>query len=125
MNKVIDSYSPLAPKGTEDRGIIKFVLTQDAFGMKAVYMGVGSDEFVKTHGDKLTFNKAKPFYPNLQKENYRNMGFRQYLRNKFGAGDVGDFRDYKRRFMKEAGHFKHDWIKLMNYQKQCYKNQSF
>ena len=46
------------------------------------------------------------------------MTFKNYLRKEFGS-----LRDYKKSFMAEPGHFKHDWIKLMNYQKECYSRK--
>jgi len=43
------------------------------------------------------------------------MTFKIYLRKEFGS-----LREYKKSFMNESGHFKYDWTKLLNYQKECY-----
>lgn len=43
------------------------------------------------------------------------MSFKKFLRKEFGS-----LRNFKRQFMSESGHFKHDWIRLMNLQKRRY-----
>ena len=54
-------------EGTE----IKAVLTEDAIGEHAVYVGIGSDEWVMRYGAKLPYKEAKFHFPGLKEDNYR------------------------------------------------------
>ena len=73
--KIINSYKPLLPKEADDGSIehieLNAILTEDAVGQYAVYVGVGSDEFVKKHGQKQTYERALNYYPFLKEEEYR------------------------------------------------------
>ena len=75
MSKIINTYTPLLPMENDDGGIdyiiLNAVLTEDYHGLKAVYLGVGSDEFVKDKGQKLTYKRALNYYPQLKEEEYR------------------------------------------------------
>lgn len=52
---------------------VRVVLVGGAVGDYAAYMGSGSPEFVKVHGNKLRFEEACCHFPNeLEKERYRD-----------------------------------------------------
>jgi hypothetical protein len=71
MSKVIDTYQQLYPDESGGQIILTAVLTQDFRGQQAVYVGKGSKDFVKKHGQKQTYDRARYFYPGLKKEDYR------------------------------------------------------
>ena len=51
---------------------VTFVLTRDAHGLYAVYMGMSSDPgWIAHSGAKLNYEKAKQYYPGLKEEEYR------------------------------------------------------
>lgn len=50
---------------------LTYVLTEDAGGSQAVYIGVGSPEFVARNGKKQNFNEAKELFYGIEKQNYR------------------------------------------------------
>ena len=52
---------------------IKTVLTKDPQGMYAVYMGMGTDHWVKDCGVKLCYEEALQHYPMLQKSEYKEV----------------------------------------------------
>ena len=71
---IVNSYKPMIPKEAEDGGIehvtLNAVLTKGV-SQYAVYLGVGSDEFVAKQGKKLTYKEALTYYPHLKEEEYR------------------------------------------------------
>ena len=75
MSKTVNVYKPMLPTEGENGEIehtdITAVLTQGAGGQYAVYLGIGSEEFVKGYGRKLTYKHALQYYPGLKKEDYR------------------------------------------------------
>lgn len=52
--------------------IITALLTQDDNEKIAVYIGVGTDDFVLKYGLKLSYMEAKQYYPMLKEKDYRN-----------------------------------------------------
>ena len=71
---IVNQYCFSLPKETEegiDRQTITAVLTQGHFGSQAVYVGIGSPEFVAKHGTKQTYDRALYYFPMLKKEDYR------------------------------------------------------
>lgn len=50
---------------------LTYVLTQGADGSQAVYIGVGSPEYVARNGKKQNFEEAKELFYGIKKENYR------------------------------------------------------
>ena len=75
MSEIVNSYKPMLPKEGESGGIehitLNAILTKDAMGQFAVYVGIGSNEFVAKHGTKQTYKKTLNYYPHLKKEEYR------------------------------------------------------
>lgn len=75
MSEIVNSYKPMLPKEGENEKIehvtINAVLTRDAVGQFAVYVGIGSDEFVAGVGQKQTYKRALNYYSGLKKEEYR------------------------------------------------------
>ena len=73
--KIIKSYTPTLPMegedGKVDYVILNVVLTENV-GQFAVYLGVGSDEFVAKKGQKIKYERALMYYPLLEKEKYRD-----------------------------------------------------
>ena len=47
------------------------VLTEGAIGDHAVYIGVGTHEFIARYGNKLRYAEAVQHFPSLTKDNYR------------------------------------------------------
>lgn len=76
MSEIVNTYKPMLPKEGPDGKIehvtINAVLTKDAVGQLAVYVGIGSDEFVARQGQKQSYERALNYYPFLEKEDYRD-----------------------------------------------------
>jgi len=52
---------------------VKVVLVAGAIGDYAAYAGIGSDEFVASNGDKISFDEAQIHFPiGLEREKYRD-----------------------------------------------------
>lgn len=51
---------------------ITVVLVEGTIGDYSAYYGVGSDEWVAAHGNKLHFTEAQAHFPSIEKSKYRN-----------------------------------------------------
>ncbi|MFW6025810.1 MAG: hypothetical protein ACOCRX_05650 [Candidatus Woesearchaeota archaeon] len=69
---IVNSYKVPVVSESLGRMELNIILTIDAMGMRACYMGHGSNEFVYNHGRKLRFDEAKSYYPYLKEEKYRH-----------------------------------------------------
>jgi hypothetical protein len=68
---VSDRWLPAPPMGLQ-RVRVVVVLVAGAIGDYAAYIGAGPPEFVKRHGDKISFEEASSQFPGqLEKERYR------------------------------------------------------
>lgn len=65
------SKNPFDTNDTESYIEITAVLVEGEIGDYAVYIGIGSPDFVSARGNKLNFNEALCHFPNLEKEKYR------------------------------------------------------
>lgn len=69
--EVINRQNFNFPKEEGGTGVVTGVLTEDAAGLFAVYVGNGSDDWIAACGNKLPLHKATFFFPSLTKKTYR------------------------------------------------------
>lgn len=51
--------------------MLRFVLVQGAIGDYTCYMGIGPAEFVRDHGNKVSFEMANAVFAGITRERYR------------------------------------------------------
>ena len=68
---IINLYNKPIPKEDEIAFFITAVLTRDTHKMYAVYLGVGSKEFIRDYGVKCSYKEALIYFPDLLEREYR------------------------------------------------------
>jgi len=62
----------LRSAGTDAQWPVTVVLLSGSIGDYAAYVGIGSVEWVASHGAKLSFNEALGFFPRITAQRYRS-----------------------------------------------------
>lgn len=75
MMKIINTYNISIPSEEQHKKgcseVLTAVLTQDQQGLFAVYIGIGSDDFILKHGLKQSYKEALNYFPMLNEKEYR------------------------------------------------------
>lgn len=72
-NDILDQMERHYPvEGASAPPPLRVVLVAGAIGDYAAYAGHGSIPFVAAIGQKLSFTEASAYFPQIQKEKYRN-----------------------------------------------------
>ena len=72
--KIENTYNLSIPtEGTDEFTTTRLtaVLTKDCQGRNAVYIGIGSPDFIIEHGLKQSYREALSYFPGLEEGEYR------------------------------------------------------